>query len=387
MRGQSKVHLLLAPLLAAALPTRLEVNNTPHALINFDISTTEDEVAAATLRLNILESTSPCGYGNVTLNDQTLAQDESGDGSGSITTENGNIILANWGFTCVHLEDEFQGQLMTFDVISVDDKKTDDVGFTVQFQQMTPVSVSLINGTGSTVEILTPSQSTNEVSNKQTSAPLDAELAELKSMMRQLAALEYAISSKVHHISETYDFKFQRPHGPHDFHSLSSCDSLKCVVKTMYVRAKHMASRLYGHGFEGGHHGKPGRHHWPFHHEGKHGHGPPWFLQHHGNGNHSHPFPPHHRPHGEPHWGPPHGPHGPHGEPPHHFHHPPPFCDCGPPPPPHDFHGEHPPHGHPPPPPPPPPHFPPHHGASEDEMPGRHGPNEGFDKDMVSSDE
>ncbi|KAI1134502.1 hypothetical protein F5Y05DRAFT_206956 [Hypoxylon sp. FL0543] len=372
MRGSLKTQLLLAPLLAVALPTRHEVNN-PHALINLDININEDEalLQETTLRLDILESTSPCGYGNVTLNGQALAQDEDGAGSGSITTESGNSILANWGFTCVHLEDEFQGQMMTFEVISIDDKEVHDVGFTVQFQQMAPVSISLINSTGSVVDVPLSSD-VDEDADEQTPATLDQELAELKSMMRQLAALEYAISSKVQHISATYDFKIKRPGA---FHSVSECDSLKCVVKTMYHRAKHMASKLYGYRFgdEGRFGGRPGRHHWPFHHKGEHGHGPHWFPPHHGNcshGNHTHPHPHPHPPHHPPH-GPPH-----HGEPPH-FPHPPPFCHCAPPPPPPP-HGDHPPHGHPPPP------HPPSHGFPGDEPPQKnHGrPGKGFSNDM-----
>ncbi|KAI1415874.1 hypothetical protein F5Y13DRAFT_155544 [Hypoxylon sp. FL1857] len=340
MRGRLKAQLLLAPLLAAALPTRREDLN-PHALINLNINTGEDEVALqeTTIRLDILESTSPCGYGNVTLNGQTLAQDEDGAGSGLITTESGNNIIANWEFACVHLEDEFQGQMMTFEVTSIDNKEVDDVGFTIQFQQMAPVSISLINATGSIVDGSVSREGVDNNMNEDTSANLDQELAELKSMMRQLAALEYAISFKVHHISATYDFELKHPG---KFHSLSECDSLKCVVKTMYHRAKHVASKLYDYGFGDEDHfgGKPSRHHWPFPHKGGHGHGPHWFPPHHGNhshGNHSrpHPHPPHHPPHGPP-----------------HFPHPPPFCHCAPPPPP-PRHGEHPPHGHPPPPPPP----------------------------------
>ncbi|KAI1382028.1 hypothetical protein F4677DRAFT_12673 [Hypoxylon crocopeplum] len=348
MRGHLKAQLLLAPVLVTALPTTQEVNG-PHALIDLDINTTSEDIylGGATLRLDILESTAPCGYGNVTLNGQALAQDENGVGSGPITTEHGNTILANWGFTCVHLEDEFQGQLMTFELISVDDTQVQDVGFTVQFQQMAPVSVSLINGTGSIMEAVS-SEAIDDSLVKDNSAALDAELAELKSMMRQLAALEYAISTKVQHISETFDFK-----RPKEFHSLSECDSLKCVVKTMYSRAKHMASRLYGHGGED--EGPFGRPHWPFHHRKGHHFRPHWGPPHHGkHGNHSHPHPPHHPPHG----GPPH------------FHPPPPFCHCPPPhPPPPEGHPPPPPHGHPPPPPPPHGHPPPppsHHMPDDD---------------------
>ncbi|KAF3061950.1 hypothetical protein GL218_03298 [Daldinia childiae] len=223
MRGYLKAQWLLAPLLTAALPTIQEVK-VPHAIINLDINSTSDEInhRGTTLRLDILESTSPCGYGNVTLSGQSLAQDENGAGSGPVITENGNTILANWAFSCVHLEDEFQGQLMTFEVISLDGEEAHDVRFVVQFQQMAPPSISFINGTASITEGLTPATATDDNLVKETSTPLDSELAELKSMMRQLAALEQAISSKVQHISKTYDLK-----SPDEFHSFWRCDSLK----------------------------------------------------------------------------------------------------------------------------------------------------------------
>ncbi|KAI1652875.1 hypothetical protein F4813DRAFT_394224 [Daldinia decipiens] len=355
MRGYLKAWWLLAPLLTAALPTGQELK-VSHALINFDINPTSDEINrhGTTLRLDILESTSPCGYGNVTLSGQSLAQDENGAGSGPVITDHGNTVLANWTFSCVHLEDEFQGQLMTFEVVSLDGEEAHDVKFVVQFQQMAPPSISSINGTVSVTETPIPASATDENLVKETSTPLDSELAELKSMIRQFAALEQAISSKVQHISETYDFK-----SPDEFHSFWRCDSLKCLVKTMYGRAKYVASRLYGHGPEGGRHfgGRPSRFGWRF----RHGDRPHWFP-HDGSahGNHScphprpHPHPPHPPHHQPPHGPPPHGPppHGPpyHGPPYHeppHFHQPPPFCHCAPPPPPHEFYEEQPPHVHP----------------------------------------
>ncbi|KAI1802687.1 hypothetical protein F4811DRAFT_388847 [Daldinia bambusicola] len=339
MLGHQKARWLLAPLLAAAISTGQEVKG-PHALINLDINSTSDEINhhETILRLDILESKSPCGYGNVTLNGQLLAQDENGAGSGPVISENGITILANWSFSCVHLEDEFQGQLMTFDVISVDEEEVHDVSFSVQFQQMAPPSISSINGTVSITEAHIPTPVTKENLSKETST-LDDELSELKSMMRQLAALEQAIDSKVQYISETYDVNSHE-----ELHSVWRCDSLKCVVKTMYGRAKHMASRLYGYGSEGnGHFGsRPHRQGWRFHH----GHPPDWFPHDVAHWNHSHPHPRPRPPHYQPPHDPPHGP--PHHEPPH-FHPPPPFCHCAPPPPPHESYGEQPPRFHPPP--------------------------------------
>ncbi|KAI1469663.1 uncharacterized protein F4812DRAFT_297943 [Daldinia caldariorum] len=330
MLGHLKARWLLAPLLAATLSTGQEVKG-PHALINLDINSTSDEINHhdTILRLDILESKSPCGYGNVTLNGQLLAQDGNGAGSGPVISDNGITIFANWSFSCVHLDDEFQGQLMTFDAISVDEEEVHDVRFSVQFQQMAPPSISFINGTVSITEAHIPTPVTEEKLTKETST-LDDELADLKSMMRQLVALEEAIASKVQYISDTYDVNSHE-----ELHSVWRCDSLKCVVKTMYRRAKHMASRLYGHGIEGNGHfgGRPHSPGWRFHH----GHRPDWFPHDGAHGNHSHPHP---RPH----------PHPPHHEPPH-FHLPPSFCHCAPPPPPppHESYDEQPPRFHPPP--------------------------------------
>ncbi|KAI8958471.1 hypothetical protein F5Y11DRAFT_351481 [Daldinia sp. FL1419] len=330
MRDYLKAQWLLAPLLAAALPTGQEVK-VPHALVSLDINSTSDGFNhyGPTLRLDILESTSPCGYGNVTLDGQSLAQDESGVGSGSIITENGNTILANWSFSCVHLEDEFQGQLMTFEVTSLDEVEVHDVRFAVQFQQMAPPSISFINGTVSITEAAISATTTGGTLSEGSSTTLDDELAELKSMMRQLAALEQAITSKVRHISETYDFKIP------EFDSFSRCDSLKCIVKTMYRRVKHMASRVNGHGLDGaGLFGnRMNEFGWRFHHGNRHD----WFP-HDGCAHRNHSFPhPHPRPH-------PHPPRPPHHQPPHG---PPP--NFHPPPPPHEFYEEQPPRVLPPP--------------------------------------
>ncbi|KAI5866503.1 hypothetical protein GGS23DRAFT_274532 [Durotheca rogersii] len=235
---------------------------------------------------------------------------------------------------------------MTFQVSSVDDAVVEGVSFVVQFRQTVPVSASVVESAGFTIQPGVSAGTTADSSDGGVPSELADELAELNVMMRQLAALEYAISSKMQHISETFDVGPLG--GPH---SIAECDSLVCIWKSMYSRVKHMASRLYGHSIgHGGHfrHRLSG-HHWPFPHpEEDHGHYHPWFPPHpdHPHRNHSH-IPPH-EPHGPPpHRPPPHGP-PPHGPPPHG---PPPH---GPPP-----HGP-PPHG--PPPHGPPPHGPPPHG-------------------------
>ncbi|KAI5926651.1 hypothetical protein F4810DRAFT_652972 [Camillea tinctor] len=345
MRGLLKAALLLAPALVTALPTKQQDDKAPHALITLDFNGKAEDgfIQETTLELDVLESASPCDYGNITLNGQTLAQDEIGIGSGSITTEHGNIIIANWKFTCMHMGNDLKGQLMTFDVVYVDDKKVEDVGFSIRFQQTAPVSVLFIDGAESIIQTPRLSPPNEEVPHQdEFSTGLENELVELEMMKHELRALEHSIALKVQYIAENFDFK-----RPEELLSVSECDSLKCIVKAVYHRVKGMASGFYGsNSFGEPHHGKP---HWPFHHgKGRHGGRPPFFPpQFHGNHTHgNHTFPPR----------PPF-----HDRPPH-FHPPPPFCHC--PPPPHHGHG-------PPPPPPPPPPFEgfPHEGFPHDEFP------------------
>ncbi|KAH9883825.1 hypothetical protein F4778DRAFT_613959 [Xylariomycetidae sp. FL2044] len=331
MRGLFEAALLLAPALVTALPT-IQADDEPHALIKLDLGRDSEDVRIqeTSLELHISESTTPCGNGNVTLNGQFLSQDELGIGSGSITTEQGNIIVANWKFTCVHLADEFQGQLMTFDALYIDSKQLENVGFSVQFQQTAPVSISYIDGAESIISTPKYGWDTSAFPDEEAPVDLESELADLELMKQQLMSLEHAIAVKVQYISETFDFD-----RPEELLSIRECDSLKCVFKTMYSRVKGMANRIYSDrvGDSDAFAGPPGRPHWPFPHhgKGKHGEHPPFFPPHHGNhthGNHTHPHPPFH---------------------------PPPFCHC--PPPPHHGHGKRPPpppgHGHHPPPPPP----------------------------------
>ncbi|KAI0483318.1 hypothetical protein GGR56DRAFT_623862 [Xylariaceae sp. FL0804] len=357
MRGLLKAALLLAPALATALPSVRPGPPEAQTLIKLDLNAEDDgEVFQETaLDLRIHESASPCGDARVTLNGQALYQDDTGIGSGSITTEYGNIIVANWKFTCVRVDDESQGQLMTFSVLYVDDKKVDDVGFSVQFRQTAPVSVIYVDGADVVSERPQSDDSFKHGTEEDVPADLETELAELRMMEEQLMELERSIAMKAQYISEAFSLD-----QPGELLTLGQCDSLKCIFKVMFHRMRGVTSLWAGgHGrMFGGPHGPLGPR-------------PPFFPPHHGAGNHSHgnhTFPPHHPPHGKP----------PHFRPPH-------FCHC-PPPPHHGYHGPPPPGHHGPPPPghhgPPPPghHGPPPPGHHRQPPPGHHGPPPpGFD--------
>jgi hypothetical protein len=195
--------------------------------------------------LRILESTTPCGYGHITLNGQSLGQDDSGIGYGSITTESGNVLLADWKLSCVHLEQDLQNQLLSFHIVSIDGQEVQDVSFSVQFRQTAPVSIFYVDGATAQLRSSSSSSNTNSLDNRHPS--LEKELAELEILKQQLLILEHSIVLKIEHISETFNFD-----RPEELLQVAGCNSIKCIFKTMYNRMKGMASKFSGgHGEHG----------------------------------------------------------------------------------------------------------------------------------------
>lgn len=354
MRGLLTAAALLAPALASGRTLKRD-EETPSAFIRLDVPHAEDDSVKlqTTLRLSVLESEESCGHGNVLLNGQALSQDADGLGSGSISTEQGSLLIANWKFACVDLDDAHKEQTLDVHVDFVDGKEVNDMGFTVQFQQKGQVWVTYIEGADSIITAPKLDFFPEEPQGHEFNPELDAEISELEFMKMQLVELEQAIFMKELFLAEAFGFHSRKGS------KLSDCDNLKCIAKSMYDSVKGVASKFYGHGMgeDGLFGGPPGPHHRGSHHMGPHGgkpgkpgphHGFPGFPHHHNetHGNHTMPPPPH----GKPDF-------------------PPPFCHCPPPPPPHGHHGPPPPDG----PDGPPHHFP--HGAPHDGP--HHGPGKG----------
>ncbi|TGJ85085.1 hypothetical protein E0Z10_g3708 [Xylaria hypoxylon] len=169
-----------------------------------------------------------------------------------------HVLLANWKFTCVHLEQDSQVQLLSVHIVSVDGQNVDDVAFSVQFQQTAPVSISYIDGATARSKLSpAPGSSDNR------HASLEDELAELEMLKGQLLALEHSIALKVTHISNTFNWD-----RPEELLQLTDCGGLKCLFSAIYDRVKSTASKLY-HGDQK----EPGalvsHPHWPSSHGGQ----------------------------------------------------------------------------------------------------------------------
>ncbi|KAI1757278.1 hypothetical protein F4782DRAFT_221959 [Xylaria castorea] len=272
MLGLFKAAVLLAPALELAWAATPEAvfngeglieDFTSGSLITLALERNSNNSALqqTTLDLRVFESTAPCGYGNVSLNGESLAQDDSGFGSGSIPTESGSVLAADWEFTCVHLDQDSQVQSLSVRIVSVDDQEVDNVAFSVQFQQIAPVFISYIDGTNVKSKLSpAPDSSDNQRPN------LEDELAELEVLKKQLFALERSIALRITHISDSFNLD-----QPEKLLQDADCKSLKCFFSTVYGRMTTMANKLYhsgqGEGFLAS---RPGNPHWPSSQGGQH---------------------------------------------------------------------------------------------------------------------
>ncbi len=292
--------------------------------------------------VHVLASDQICGYGNLTVNGQELAQEPlefESIGKGPIDVE-GKIVEGSWTFFCLS---GFYGpfaQRLDFAIESVDGKAVEGTNFWVEFKQNDDhriFSTSAVDEASNEWEVLPDPENSAYEDNAAYNEYIDAEnfdlereLAELNWMKDLVRDFEYQIALKeeamVTYLSEE---------------NLDACDSLKCVIRTVYSKARLTAHKVIGKVYSklsGDEESKQDRR-------------PPWKKPH---GKKPHwrkpPFPPHR------HGNHSHGNHtcpgkGNHTHPPFHRLPPPPFCRCPPRPPPR--HGP-PHHG-------PPPHGPPHH--------------------------
>ncbi|KAJ2990228.1 hypothetical protein NUW58_g3054 [Xylaria curta] len=269
MLGLLKVAALLASglqLVLAVASDTVPVSNgedtTSGSLMTLELGGISNNSALqqATIDLRVFESTIPCGRGYIAINGMPLAQDDLGFGSGSITTSTGSVLAADWKFTCVHLEQDSQVQLLSVHIDSVDGQKIDDAAFSVQFRQIAPLSISHVDGV--------------PVKSKSTSAPdssniphlsLEDELAELEILKEQLLALEHSIALKITHISDAFHLD-----EPERLLQVTDCKGLKCFFSTIYNRVKAMASKIYPSGLEDeSRANQTGILHWPSNHAGQ----------------------------------------------------------------------------------------------------------------------
>ncbi|KAI0394017.1 hypothetical protein F5Y17DRAFT_458307 [Xylariaceae sp. FL0594] len=246
MLGLFKASALFAPLLALASPLVIYVDH--YTLNDGLVSSTSlrlpsggnEDLGAAqhiTLDVRVVESTTSCGYANITVGGQPLAQDDIGFGAGNITTEDGNVLDAEWKFSCVHLGTGSEEQLLSIYVDQIDGQAVEDVAFSIRFQQVAPVDITAVERA---ITMTTRPSNPDPESVGSPRPSLADELAELRALEEQLVALEHAIASKVSHISEKFGID-----QPEELLFATDCHGITCMFQRMYARIKDMAKTLY----------------------------------------------------------------------------------------------------------------------------------------------
>ncbi|KAI1435277.1 hypothetical protein GGR50DRAFT_657638 [Xylaria sp. CBS 124048] len=229
--------VLAAPVaVAAAVPPSNDIiPSSSFVTLEFDGYSNNTALEQITLDLRIHEATTPCGYGNVTLNGEPLIQNDLGLGSSSIITESGSTLAGDWSVICIRDKKDAPDLLLSFQILSIDDRQVQDAAFSVQFRQTAPVKVFHIEGAKAQVKSSPIAQSPDTPH-----LALEAELTELENLRKQLQMAEHAVALKIAHISETFQLD-----QPQNLVEAVNCGSLKCFFGTMYDRMKGMTSRLH----------------------------------------------------------------------------------------------------------------------------------------------
>ncbi|KAG0649080.1 hypothetical protein D0Z07_4374 [Hyphodiscus hymeniophilus] len=356
MRAFLKACLLLAPALATAIDAPTTVVDfgvheglSDHALTRIDVeitSTYDNSKEVIPFHLDVFPSEQACGFGNVTIDGQALAQVQNGDSSrdgGSITTQGNNFIIGSWEFRCIKVNGQPDSQLMIFTVDFLDGKPTLANGFTALFRQTGAPKILSI-GTDLTIPgevlanpdavVLRPAGGHEDEDFTQIS--IEQEMDELHWLRAQQRELQFLIWAKERAIAEHVSAHFNE--------DIKDCSSLKCVAEAVVDKARkaahHMINKIHGHhdryqhehrGSKAEHlkesgHGRYGNHTCGHSKHGNHAGPPHWKEPHHRQlPICQYPPPPKHGgPHGDvPHGGPDHdtrphegahpheGPHGP----------------------------------------------------------------------------
>ncbi|RDL33778.1 uncharacterized protein BP5553_08146 [Venustampulla echinocandica] len=99
-------------------------------------------------QVKVLNSTEPCGYGNITINGQTLEQTPNGKvmtGKGNFQTPLMGVAPASWTFNCIELAGGHQYQRLSFVVHSLDGKAVRGIGINAIFTQTAPAEIHAIS--------------------------------------------------------------------------------------------------------------------------------------------------------------------------------------------------------------------------------------------------
>lgn len=140
--------------------------------------------------------------------------------------------MGDWHFDCVESGHRVE-QLLRFNVVNIDGKPIEDVGFSSLFHQQYPVSITYVDGAESVINIPTIAEDKED-------RKLEDEIVELARMKSQLLKLQERISLKEKLLSD--EFGYVQGGSDH-----AGCGSFKCVFTSAWKKA-HGRLSTYFHG-------------------------------------------------------------------------------------------------------------------------------------------
>ncbi|KAI9054927.1 hypothetical protein LZ554_002070 [Drepanopeziza brunnea f. sp. 'monogermtubi'] len=202
----------------------------------------ESDVETLGFRIEVLNSSAACGFGNVTVAGTVLPQSVAGDvstGKGSVSTTTESIVLGSWDFHCIRVSGVPDAQLMKFAIGSVDGKAIENSGFSLLFRQSGLTEILTVETDLSVPDevVANPNRETPQRSHE-AQEEHDAERAELGYLWSQLREIKYLIRRKERLLAQRRLRQAKV--------DIKDCGSLRCVAKAMAQQAKHAAHMVYG---------------------------------------------------------------------------------------------------------------------------------------------
>ncbi|KAK0388623.1 hypothetical protein NLU13_4866 [Sarocladium strictum] len=234
MRNFQAAALFAVPALAAPIAASSESRPVTHSeIVNLPLAVGEDGFEIVSLRLDVHATDKPCDSSAVSINGNTLLRDGKTSGSGSLTLEDGQLITAEWHFTC-----DDPTQFLDMTILSFDGDKIPNVSF----------STHLLYSPESKADGATVGQpQVNDVPSADLDASamrelrhreLQAEIDRLEQLRAQAAALEAKIKDE-HMLSGITEAAIE------EFSTNSKdCKTSRCMWQVIKAKVKATASGL-----------------------------------------------------------------------------------------------------------------------------------------------
>ncbi|KEZ41380.1 hypothetical protein SAPIO_CDS7501 [Scedosporium apiospermum] len=236
MRGLTGTALAVLPVLSGL--GYVNAQETATALIPLDLGDYGFD-RELTLLFTLFESDKPCGLSNIQLNGQSLATLAGHSGRETIFEDYGSEVITNWVLQCIDVDDKPVRESITIQIDSIDGTHLEDVIFTVNFHQSSPVAILSVDGQATSAPILDISSTQRDF--WAPASENDDPDSEVQAAIEEIQLLRYQQREIAHRIKELESFVRQSESG-----NASSCrGKVRCIMKHFLDRVAGIAAKAY----------------------------------------------------------------------------------------------------------------------------------------------